>query len=612
MKYLINLLFLLGAAFFLGGCSDNGDPVDTPRLEVSESSLRFGSLATEQVIQVTSSEAWKIANIPDWLSVEPVSGQAGEYEVKVAVIENTTEVERKVRLVVQAGTENWNLPVYQLEKGVLEINEKEFIALYNHTSLKVPYRSNGTLNVTFSEGVDWITAPVTKAVTDRNLALTLTVNNSNVIREAIVYLKDTQSNLNDTLKVTQYPEPKWKLDNDKLFAKYDMTELTHSFECNIPFDVVFDEEEVSWVTLKETKNEDGQFKMVFKLKPNTGEFFNRTKLHLKNKVLGLSFPLSLSQMYKTYDGHTVIWKKPTYNDPFASVPDFQRITFNFILIGDGFTKEEIESGVYDLYCQEAMEGMESLEPFKTYSERFGFILLHAESAESGCTDYNATYGGPKVVDTRFKCSYDEFGTGMNCDYTAIQEFVKTSIEGAGLDYIPTQDVVIVMANGKRYGGVANLTKSGEGVAICPVSEEPFPNNFVQILRHEAGGHAFGKLADEYSFGGPIDASTASYLKSWQDAGMYLNVSMSSTEFPQPWQELKDRGKISDVYVGGFSCSGGVWRSSENSLMKGMDEGFNILGRYLIYLRMKNFRGEGMDFPAASLDDFLSRDKEDTE
>ena len=47
MKYLINLLFLLGAAFFLGGCSDDGDPVDTPRLEVSESSLRFGSLATE-------------------------------------------------------------------------------------------------------------------------------------------------------------------------------------------------------------------------------------------------------------------------------------------------------------------------------------------------------------------------------------------------------------------------------------------------------------------------------------------------------------------------------------------------------------------------------------
>ena len=35
MKYLINLLFLLGAAFFLGGCSDDDDPVDAPRLEVS-------------------------------------------------------------------------------------------------------------------------------------------------------------------------------------------------------------------------------------------------------------------------------------------------------------------------------------------------------------------------------------------------------------------------------------------------------------------------------------------------------------------------------------------------------------------------------------------------
>ena len=94
--------------------------------------------------------------------------------------------------------------------------------------------------------------------------------------------------------MTQYPEPKWKLNNDKLFAKYDMTELTHSFECNIPFDVVFDEE-VEWVKLKETKSEDGQFKMVFELQPNTGEFFNRTKLRLENEVLGLSFPLSLSQ-----------------------------------------------------------------------------------------------------------------------------------------------------------------------------------------------------------------------------------------------------------------------------------------------------------------------------
>ena len=36
MKYLINLLFLFGAAFFLGGCSDDDDPVDTPRLEVSQ------------------------------------------------------------------------------------------------------------------------------------------------------------------------------------------------------------------------------------------------------------------------------------------------------------------------------------------------------------------------------------------------------------------------------------------------------------------------------------------------------------------------------------------------------------------------------------------------
>ena len=199
---------------------------------------------------------------------------------------------------------------------------------------------------------------------------------------------------------------------------------------------------------------------------------------------------------------------------------------------------------------------------------------------------------------------------MSCDYSAIQNFVTESLQKEGVEYEAKKDVVIVIANGKRYGGVANLTRTGEAVAICPVSEEPFPNNFIQIMRHEACGHAFGKLADEYSMGGPIDATTANYLKTWQSSGLYLNVSLSSTEFPQPWQDLKNAGKLPNVYVGGFACSGGVWRSSENSLMKGMDEGFNILSRYLIYLRMKNLRGEGMDWPTASVDDFLSKDKAD--
>ncbi len=611
MKNKFLYVMFIWAALFNGACSDDDKVESGATFEVSEGSLRFGSLAAEQVVKISASQPWKITGIPEWLSVIPAAGDAGEFEVKIAALDNTNEEERKVRLVVESGGDSWNLTVYQLEKGVLEIDKKEFVALYNNSSITVPYRANGILEISFSEGADWISAPKTKVVTDQKLVFGLTENTSGIIRQTDVYLNDPQSGLKDTLYVTQYPKAAWKLNGDKLFAKYNTIELASEFECNVPFDVTFEDSTVTWVKLKEKKLEDGKFKMIFTLTENAGEAFNRVNLTLNNELLGLSFPMSLSQMYKTYDGHTVIWKKPTYRDPFGEAgATLGKLTFNFILIGDGFTKEEIETGVYDQYCQEAMEGMESLEPFKTYSERFGFILLHAESPESGCTDKSSTHGGPITVNTRFKCAYDEFGTGMSCDFDAITNFVTESLKNEGEEYVATKDVVIVVANGKRYGGVANLTKSGIGVAICPASQEAFPNNFVQIVRHEAGGHAFGKLADEYSFGGPIDQSTASYLKSWQDAGMYLNVSMSSTEFPAPWQELKDAGKLSNAYVGGFSCSGGVWRSSENSLMKGMDEGFNILSRYLIYLRMKNIRGEGMDFPNASVGDFLKRDKAD--
>lgn len=610
-RFLINFLLIFCAAFFLGGCSDDDETIEKgAKLEVSETSLRFGSLATELTIQLTSDQPWKIMNIPAWLKVVPESGDAGDFEIKVSALANAEEIERKVRLEVVAGSETWNLAVFQLEKGVLEFEEKEFLALYNHTSLKVPYRANGTLNVTFSDGVDWISVPASKAVTEQDLVFKLKVNDSGVLRETFVYLDDTQSGLKDTLEVVQYPEPKYELSGSKLFAKFDVTEKKEGFECNIPFEVVFDDESVDWVSLKESKLENGKFEMSFKLVPNNGNKINRTNFRLENKVLGLSLKMSFSQMYKTFDGHSVIRKEPTYEDPFGGAgASIGKLTFNFVLVGDGFTKEEIEAGVCDTYYDEVIEGIETLEPFKTYSERFGFILLHAESKESGCTDHSTIYG-PKIVDTRFKCAYEKNGTGMTCDYTAIQNFVTESLQKEGVEYEAKKDVVIVIANGKRYGGVANLTRTGEAVAICPVSEEPFPNNFIQIMRHEACGHAFGKLADEYSMGGPIDATTANYLKTWQSSGMYLNVSLSSTEFPQPWQDLKNAGKLPNVYVGGFACSGGVWRSSENSLMKGMDEGFNILSRYLIYLRMKNLRGEGMDLPAASVDDFLSKDKAD--
>ena len=40
---------------------------------------------------------------------------------------------------------------------------------------------------------------------------------------------------------------------------------------------------------------------------------------------------------------------------------------------------------------------------------------------------------------------------------------------------------------------------GSAIACCPMSADAYPYDFRGIVQHEAGGHGFGKLADEYIY-----------------------------------------------------------------------------------------------------------------
>lgn len=67
-------------------------------------------------------------------------------------------------------------------------------------------------------------------------------------------------------------------------------------------------------------------------------------------------------------------------------------------------------------------------------------------------------------------------------------------------------------------------------------------SFEATLRHEVGGHGFGRFADEYiyydeelpSTSGSYNAAT---LAAWQGIGQYLNVSLANVtdQAPSNWQ-----------------------------------------------------------------------------
>ena len=93
---------------------DLGDP----SIDLSTESLNFTQDAGEQTITVTSSRAWKVQGLADWVSVTPASGEASAkaQSVTVAVLANT-EMDRNVTLTFTCGIEKAYLRVSQAGPG---------------------------------------------------------------------------------------------------------------------------------------------------------------------------------------------------------------------------------------------------------------------------------------------------------------------------------------------------------------------------------------------------------------------------------------------------------------------------------------------------------------
>ena len=80
---------IMTALAILVGCSDNNDPTYLDNLKVSKS---FVSLPTEGgsvEINVKANQAWNITQIPDWLTVFPESGEAGDTKVTLTAAATT-------------------------------------------------------------------------------------------------------------------------------------------------------------------------------------------------------------------------------------------------------------------------------------------------------------------------------------------------------------------------------------------------------------------------------------------------------------------------------------------------------------------------------------------
>lgn len=83
--------FALTAMLFAQSCDDKNDgPTGAPSIELSTQTLDFEKDGGTQTIKLTATRDWNVTNVPDWIAVDPKSGNPAENkEVTVTVLENT-------------------------------------------------------------------------------------------------------------------------------------------------------------------------------------------------------------------------------------------------------------------------------------------------------------------------------------------------------------------------------------------------------------------------------------------------------------------------------------------------------------------------------------------
>lgn len=83
--------FALTAMLFAQSCDDKNDgPTGAPSIELSTQTLDFEKESGAQTIKLTATRDWNVTNVPDWIAVDPKSGNPAENkEVTVTVLENT-------------------------------------------------------------------------------------------------------------------------------------------------------------------------------------------------------------------------------------------------------------------------------------------------------------------------------------------------------------------------------------------------------------------------------------------------------------------------------------------------------------------------------------------
>lgn len=260
---------------------------------------------------------------------------------------------------------------------------------------------------------------------------------------------------------------------------------------------------------------------------------------------------------------------------------------DIVLMGDAYSDRLIKDGTYETVMRKACEAFFSEQPYTDFRHLFNVNYVKVVSLNEEYREGN--------TETALSCSFGQ-GTYVEGNADKCWEYAM-KVPGMTTQKL-NNTLIIVMMNSTKYAGTCHMsyypswtTDYGEGnsIAYFPVGESD--EALASTLHHEAGGHGFAKLADEYFYDNdPWDPeSEKQQLQSMARLGWYKNVDITSDPAAVHWSKfISDAAYVSEkvgVYEGGYTYPRGFYRPTETSIMRYNVGGFNAPSRELIYYRI---------------------------
>ena len=269
---------------------------------------------------------------------------------------------------------------------------------------------------------------------------------------------------------------------------------------------------------------------------------------------------------------------------------------DIVLLGDSYDAQSISDGTYAEVMNEAMDCFFEIEPFSTYRHLFNVYMVTVVSKDGSAL--GVTYGSGTSIS----------GNDEKCFSYALNALSSDRLKEA---------LVITVVNSEQFGGSTYMYSSGNGDWGCGKSVSYIPKvalkmDFRGLVQHEAGGHGFAKLADEYvgHSGLSVTEEVKSDILRFESCGWYRNVDFTDDPSSVKWSHILADERYAPepegVYEGALDYASGVWRPTAESVMKDNQGQFNAPSREAIWYRIHKL-AYGSDWQY-SFDSFADYDK----